>query len=140
QRTAQEGIARRAVTESALDHPAVEELERVERAEPERSLRVGLRLFAATVAGQGPGENVVAVDARTVRSSLLGERERVLEPDSVVDVEQRGLEVGLDPVREQQSLDDADQRVLPAGEPNLSLRAVEVAELRDVLRERVHVD
>ena len=51
------------VTETALDHPAVEELERVARPESQRVFGVGQRLRAAAVALQRPGKDVVAVDA-----------------------------------------------------------------------------
>ena len=60
--------------------------------------------------------------------------------DAVVDVEERGLEVGLDAVRDEQPLDHADQRVLPLRESPAAGDAVEVAEHDDVLRQRDQVD
>ena len=54
----------------------------------------------------------------------------------MVDLEERDLEVGADAVRAQQLLDRADQRVLPPRERRLAGDAVEVAERRDVLRQR----
>ena len=63
---------------------------------------------------EGPREHVVAVDRGPLGAGLAGERERVRQADAVVDVEERRLEVGLDPVRDEQPLDHADQRVLLA--------------------------
>ena len=105
---------------------------------PSRSAlpRVGERLAAAAVPGERPGEHVVAVDARPLGAGAAGQRQRVRQPDAVVDVEERGLEVGLDAVRDEEPLDHADQRVLPAGELRSPGDAVEVAELADVLRQR----
>ena len=64
--------ASRRVAEAALDHPAVEELERVLRAEAQRVLRVRKRLRAAAVPLQRPAEHVVAVDARPLALSGAG--------------------------------------------------------------------
>src|SRR5438034_8136534 len=55
-----------AVAEATLDHPAMEELGCVERAEPERALREAQRLIAAAVPRERPGEHVVTVDRGTV--------------------------------------------------------------------------
>ncbi len=106
------------------------------RAEPERAPRVGERLATAAVPGERPGEHVVAVDARALGAGAAGQRQRVREPDAVVDVEERGLEVGLDAVRDEEPLDHADQRVLAAGELRSPCAAVEIAQLADVLRQR----
>src|SRR3954454_9050793 len=99
------------MAEAALDHPAVEELQRIARPEPEGVLRVREPVTAAAVAGERPGEDVVSVDRRPLRVSAARESEGVREPDGVVDVEERGLEVGPDAVRDEQALDDADQGV-----------------------------
>src|SRR5262249_62246478 len=52
------------MTEAALDHPAVEELQRVEGSEAERPPRVLQRLAALAVSTERPRESVVAVDRR----------------------------------------------------------------------------
>ena len=85
-------------------------------------------------------EDVVAVDRGPVGASLACEVERMAQADPVVDVEERRLQVGLDAVCDEQALDHVDERVLlvrlrrPAG------HTIEVAELRDVLRQRNPVD
>src|SRR4029077_20759107 len=91
----------RAVAEATLDHPAVEELGRVERPESERPLREAQRLTAAAVPLEGPGQHVVAVDRRTVPICSACELERVRQTDCVVDVEECRLEIRLDAVRDQ---------------------------------------
>src|SRR5919201_5860394 len=68
QSAAQKAVPRGVVTEATLDHPAVEELERVERAQAKCSSRVAECLGAASVACECPCEDVVAVDARPVGS------------------------------------------------------------------------
>ena len=62
QRLAQRAARGFAVTEAALDHAAVEELEGVARAEAERLLRVAERFRATAVPVERPREDVVAVD------------------------------------------------------------------------------
>ena len=137
ERAPEPGARGAGVAEAALDHPAVEELERVLRAEPQRAPRVAERLGAAAVPRERPAEHVVAVDRGPVVLADPGQGERVLRRDAVVDVEERDLEVGLDAVRAQQPLDRADQRVLPAArEAGMAGDAVEVAQRRDVLRQR----
>src|SRR3982750_112167 len=88
----------RVMTETLLDLRAVEELRGVFRAEAERELRVVQRLAAAPVAGERPGEHVVAVDRRPFALRLPGERQRRPQADPVVDVEQRRFEVRADTV------------------------------------------
>ena len=85
ERAAEPGARVARMAEAALDHPAVEELERVLRPEPERALRVGERLRAAAVPLQRPGEHVVAVDAGALALGGPGERERGSQLDAVVD-------------------------------------------------------
>ena len=111
----------------------MEERERVERAEPERALREAQRLAAAARARERPREDVVGLDARALTLRAAGAGERRLEPEAVVDVEEGGLEVGVEAVRDQQALDRADERVLLTREPRLTLGAVEVAEEADEL-------
>ena len=111
------------VAEAALDHPAVEELERVARPEPQRAPGVAQRLAAAAVSLERPREDVVAVDRRPLPLRAARERERGRQADAVVDVEERGLEVGLDAVGDEQPLDDADQRVLLARLGRSAVRA-----------------
>src|SRR6266540_6970451 len=53
-----------AVTEAALDHAAVEHLERIERAEPECAPRMALRLPAVAGPLERPSQDVVPVDRR----------------------------------------------------------------------------
>src|SRR5215212_7500431 len=92
---------RRAMAEAAFDHPAVEELERIERPEPEGALRVAQRLTAVPGPLERPSQDVVAVDRRPLLPSEARERERRVKPDTVIDVEKRGLEIGLDAVGDQ---------------------------------------
>src|SRR3954447_7051177 len=115
------------MAEAALDHPAVEELQRVARAEPECVLRVRKRRLAVSVAGEGPREDVVAVDRGPLRVGAARQGERVRETDSVVDVEERGLTVGPHRVRDEQPLYHADQRVLAARLAGPAGRAVQIA-------------
>src|SRR5204863_536847 len=127
---------RRAVTEASLDHPPVEELERVARAEAERLLRVGECLAAVAGPGERPGEDVVAVDRRTLGPADPRAAQGRTEIDAVVDLEEGDLEVGADAVRPQELLDRADQRVVSVREHRAPRGSVEVAEEGDVLRER----
>ena len=129
----------RPVAEALLDHPAMEDLERIERPEPERALREAQRLAAVPVPCERPSQDVVPVDRRALALRKARERKRRMKPDAVVDVEERGLEVGLDAVRDQQPLDHADQRVLPACVRVVAGGALEITEHRDVLRERDQV-
>src|SRR5438128_3731163 len=62
------------------------------------------------------------------------------QADRMIDVEERGLEVGLDAVRDEQALDHPDQRVLPSRLPLVPGKPVHVAERADELRERDRVD
>src|SRR3954447_3300215 len=102
------------VAEAPLDRGAVEELQGVLRAEPKRVTRPGKRLAAAAVPREGPRKDVVAVDGRASCVGGPSEGERFREPDAVVDVEQRRLEVSPNAVCVQQALDRADQGVLAA--------------------------
>src|SRR5690349_25148091 len=86
----------RPVAEAAFDRAAMEELERVLRAEAERVPRPCESLAAASVPGERPGEDVVAVDRRALRARAPCQRDRVVKLDAVVDIEQRRLEVGAD--------------------------------------------
>src|SRR5207245_5986323 len=56
----------RLMAEAAQDHPAVEELERVLRSEPESGSGVRERGSALAVPRQRPSEHVVAVDRRPI--------------------------------------------------------------------------
>ena len=49
------------------------------------------------------------------------------EPDAVVDVEERRLEVGLDAVGDEQPLDDADRLVLAARRGTIARLRLEIA-------------
>ena len=100
------------VAEAALDHPAVEELERIEGPEPQCPLGVGESFETASVARERPGQDVVSVDAWARAPRLPRERKRAPKMDPVVDVEQRSLEIGSNAVCYQQSSDDADESVL----------------------------
>src|SRR5438552_8847956 len=84
--------------EAALDHSAVEELERIERPEPEGALRVAQRLTAVPGPLERPSQDVVAVDRRPLAPGQACECERGLKPDPVVDVEECGLEIDLDAI------------------------------------------
>src|SRR5438477_6894730 len=130
------GAPRRAMAEAALDHSAVEELERIERPEPEGALRVAQRLTAVPGPLERPSEDVVAVDRRPLPPGETREGKRRVKLDAVVDIEQCGLEIGLDAVRDQQALDDRDQLVLPLCQLRVAGGAVEIAKRRDVLRQR----
>ena len=126
------------VAEAPLDHPAVEELEGVERSEPQSQAGVGESFGASPVAGERPGQYVVSVDARPCAIRPTSESEGVPQAQTVVDVEERGLEVGADAVCHEQPLDDADERILPLRGVPLSVAREEVAECRDRLRKRQH--
>src|SRR5437667_1611320 len=136
QRPTEPGALCGRAAEAALDNPAVEELERIERPEPEGALREAQRLTAVPGPLERPSQDVVAVDRRPLPPGEACERERRMKLDSVIDVEERGLEIGLDAVRDEQTLDDPDQLVLLLPEPWATGRAVKIAERRDVLRQR----
>src|SRR6266481_821230 len=96
QRPAEPGAFCGRAAEAALDHPAVEELERIERPEPEGALRVAQRLAAVPGPLERPSQDVVAVDRRSLPLREPCEGEGGVKPDPMVDVEERGLEIGLD--------------------------------------------
>src|SRR3954452_12942286 len=102
----------------------MERLQRIARPESERVLRVRERLGAASVAGERPGEHVVAVDRRTLRTGTPRERDRLTKADPVVDLEERRLEVCPDPVRDEQPADRLDERRLRARAPRLAREAI----------------
>src|SRR5439155_475064 len=76
---------------------------------------------------QRPAEDVVAVDARTLALRGTGERERIREPDPVVDLEERDLEVGAHAVRGEELADGAHERVLALRGGGTPRDAVELA-------------
>ena len=103
---AREAPPRRCVAaEAALGHPEVERLEGVPGPEAQRVPGVRLGLAAAAVADQPPGEDVLRGDARGEPVRAAGAREGVAESPSVVEVEVRRLELGLNPVRPEDPLD-----------------------------------
>src|SRR4029450_13886888 len=72
QRSSEPGALCRGVAEAALDHPAMEELERIERSEPEGALRVAQRLTAVPGPLARPSQDVVAVDRRPLPPGEAG--------------------------------------------------------------------
>ena len=122
------GAASASPAEAALDVAAMEERGRVERAEPERALRVAQRLAASARACERPRENVVGLHARALALRAAGARERRVEAEAVVDVEECGLQVEPAALGGLEAVDRADERVLLARERRAALRAVEVAE------------
>src|SRR5204862_3637743 len=100
------------MAEAALDHAAVEVLERIERPKLEGALGEAQRLTAVPGPLERPSQDVVPVDGGPLALGKACEGERDVQPDAVVNVEERRLQVGLDAVRDEQSLDDADQLVL----------------------------
>ena len=70
ERAAEPSPGRRVVAEAALDHPAMEELQRVLNPEMERELRVALGLPAPTGARQAPRQTTSAasIDGRAAAS------------------------------------------------------------------------
>ena len=102
----------RIVSETAFDHPAVEELECVEGSEPESPAGVGESFGAPSVTGERPAQDVVSVDAWARALRLPREGKRAPKFYAVVDVEERSLEIGANAVCDQQPFDDADERVL----------------------------
>src|SRR2546421_9712933 len=109
ERATQPETTLRVVAEAALDHAAVELLERVARPEPESALREAQRLTAVAGPRERPSQDVVTVDRRPLAMREPREGEHARAADAVVDVEEGGLEVCLDAVRHEQALDDADQ-------------------------------
>ena len=102
------------MAEAALDHPAVEELERVARPEPERALRVAPRLAAAAVPLERPREDVVAVDRRPLALREARERERGGSRMPWSTSKSAVSRSVLTPFATSSRSIDADQRVLPA--------------------------
>ena len=136
QRTPEPFLGGFRMAEAALDHATMEELRRVPRSEPQRPLRVGQRLCAAAVTRQSPGEDIVAVDRRTIGASGAGKQQRLRELDRMIDVEQRRFQIRLDAVGAEQAPDCADQRVLPSRRSVVPGQPIEVTEGRDELRQR----
>ena len=126
--------------EAALDVGAVEELGCVLRPEAQRATGVAARLGAASVAGERPREDVVAVDRGPLAPGEPGERQRRSRPDPVVDVEQGGLEVGRDAVRGEQPADAVDRCVLAPRGRRSTGGAEHVAEHADELGQRHRSD
>ena len=131
----------RVVPEAALDVAAVEELERVLRAEAERARASGGAPRRSGRCGRAPTPSTSSpsIDGRSARATRA-RASAWRQSDAVVDLEEGDLEVGLDAVRVQQPLDRADQRVLAVGEHGPAGDPVQVAERRDVLRQRDRVD
>ena len=90
----------------------MEELERIERPEPKGALRIAQPLTAVPGPLERPSQDVVAVDRRPLPLREACEGKGGVQPDSVIDLEERGLKVGLDAVSDEQAPDDADQLVL----------------------------
>ena len=130
------------VAEAALDHPAMEDLERVERPEPKRALRVAQRLAAVPVPLERPSQDVVAVDRRPL--ALRAARASASEAGSRIPWSTSKSAVSrsvLTPFATSSRSMTRDQRVLLAAPAVVWPRhAVEVAEHRDVLRQRDPVD
>src|SRR5215208_2096462 len=122
--------------EAALDHAAVEELERVAGPEPQRAFRMAERLGALAVPLERPGEDIVSIDARPVALRRAREVERLRQANRVVRLEQRDLEVRLDTVRIQETPDRVEQRVLALGGLLASGDLKQIAECDDELRQR----
>src|SRR5213075_2703422 len=95
------------------DDGAMEELRRVEGAESKRTRRVDERLCTAAVAGERPGEDVVAVDRGTLVLRDARQRHGPPQCNPVIDVEQRDLQVDVDAVHALKARDRADECVLP---------------------------
>src|SRR5262245_41609780 len=120
------------MAEAALDHATVEELRRISRAESQREPGVVERLVAVPRPRERPGEHVVPVDGGPLLLSEPRERERSPEPDPVVDVEERDLEVDVHAPCALEPGDRGNELVLTRG----GGAAEEVAVRRDVLRQR----
>src|SRR5919108_6327401 len=96
ERPPEQSLPTSVMTEAELDHARVEDLDRVARPQPQGADRVALGLVAAPILVERPGENVLRGDAflRPVREA--GARERIGEAPAVVEIEERGLELGAD--------------------------------------------
>ena len=128
-----------AVAEAALDDAAMEELGRVERAEPERALREAQRLAATAVARERPGEHVVAVDRRTLRSRGACERHGSFDANPVVDVEEGELEIHVHAAAALEPGDRRDEIVLPLRPGVIAGGAEQVTEIANVRRQWKHL-
>ena len=115
----------------------MEERGRVERAEPERTLRIAQRFAAVARARERPRQDVVGLDARALTLRAAGARERRLEAEAVVDVEECSLELGRLTPPDCEAVDRADEGVLLASEAGAALGAIEVAEEPDELGGRL---
>jgi hypothetical protein len=82
-----EGPGSRHVAETALDHAAVEELERIARAESQRSSRMRTRLAAAIVPVKRPRQHVLGLDALSLSVGETRAREGAADVDVVVEVD-----------------------------------------------------
>ena len=130
----------RVVTEALFDLGAMEELRAVLRAEAQGELRVVQCLAAAAVPEERPREHVVTVDRRPLSLRTPGQRERVPQPDAVVDVEEGGLEIDADAVGDEEPPDPVLGRVLDARRARMAGRREQVAQQADELRQRDRVD
>jgi len=121
---------------AALAYSAVEELQRIARPEPEGSAGIRDRLGAAPISRQSPGENVIGVDARRSIVRFARSDESVPDPASVVEIEERRLELRPNTVRGLEAPDDRDECVSAAGGSRPPRRAQRVATPGGVLRQR----
>ena len=128
------------VAQGLLDHPPVEEKQRVPGTEVKRLVGVAERLGVAVIGVQLPGQGVGHEDA--VAASPLGLRRRQAfgQVEAVVGPGEGELEVGVDAVRLQQALLGPQQRPLAGGCFGLPADRVEVAELAHVLGDGIAVD
>src|SRR5439155_19231670 len=121
---ASEPRLRRRAPETALDHRAVEDEERVARPQPERPDRVCPRSGAVAGAEEPPRDRILGVDAGPGGVGRAGARQGVGHVPVVVEVEKGRLELGAHAVCLEEALDRVDERVL-APRPGLLAGDVE---------------
>ena len=131
----------RAVAEAALDHPAVEDLERVERPEPKRALRVAaaLRRSGRSARAPKPGRRrrrSTAARAARARASASEARSRIPWSTSKSAVSRSVLTPFATSSRSMTPISAYCLRACCGS----AAHAVEVAEHRHVLRQRNPVD
>ena len=98
--------------EAALDHSAVEELERVAGAEPERAPRSGRAPPRSGRCGRAPRRGRPRPRCSGARRRLRARaRGRRADVDVPVEVDERGLELGAGAVRLEEPLHDIDELV-----------------------------
>ena len=132
--------SRRGSSELALDHAPMEEEQRVLRPQVQGLVRVPQGLLRSSIREQLPRQRVGNVHALPPCPFGLRGGQAGGQIDAMVRVEQRDLEVHVDPIGLEQPLLHVDQRVLLGGVGGAAGLGVQVSQRDDVLGKRIAGD